>query len=232
MVQIIQDDAQTITIKGTREGLTIFIEDTCSYDEAIFQLKNRMEEAEFKEDEPIVPVHVKVGNRYLSEEQKREIEELIVTNTNFMIESYESKVVSKQDALAWLDETDVKRVMKVVRSGQVLSVVGDLLLLGDVNPGATVKATGNIFVMGKLLGIAHAGSTGNQEAIIAASYMNPSQLRIAEYISRAPDYESDGVYMECGFIHKEEDKIMIDRLQVLSHIRKDLRGFERRMKNG
>lgn len=232
MVQIIQDDAQTIMIKGTREGLTLFIEDTCSYDEAIFQLERRMEEAEFKEDEPIVPVHVKVGKRYLTEEQKKEIESLIITNTNFMVESYESKVVSKKDALAWLDEADVKRVMKVVRSGQVLSVVGDLLLLGDVNPGATVKATGNIFVMGKLRGIAHAGSTGNQEAIIAASYMNPSQLRIAEYISRAPDYETDGVYMECGFIHKEKDKIMIDRLQALSHIRKDLRGFERRIQNG
>jgi len=232
VVQIIQDDTQTITIKGTREGLTLVIEDTCSYDEAIFQLKKRMEEAEFKEDEPIVPVHVKVGNRYLTEEQKKEIESLIITKINFKVESYESKVVSKEDALAWLDEADVKRVMKVVRSGQVLSVIGDLLLLGDVNPGATVKATGNIFVMGNLRGIAHAGSTGNQEAIIAASYMNPSQLRIAEYISRAPDYETDGVYMECGFIHKEEDKIMIDRLQALSHIRKDLRGFERRMKNG
>lgn len=226
------EDTQMITIKGTKEGLTLFIEDTCSYEEVITQLKKRMKEAEFTQDEPIVPVHVKIGNRYLTTEQIEEVESLIITDTKFTVESLESNVVSKDRALAWLDESDVKRVMKVVRSGQVLSVTGDLLLLGDVNPGGKVKATGNIYVLGNLRGIAHAGSRGNQEAIIVASYMKPTQLRIAEYISRAPDYETDGVYMECGFIHKEEDKIMIDRLQTLSHIRTDIRGFERRMQNG
>src|SRR5699024_6098067 len=130
------------------------------------------------------------------------------------------------------------------RSGQVLRVEGDLLLIGDVNPGGKVVATGDIYIMGNLRGIAHAGINGNRKAIIAASYMKPTQLRIADYISRswvgfmydaammaymkptqlriadyisrAPDYETDGVYMECGFIDEEKDIILIDRLQVLS----------------
>src|SRR5699024_1940944 len=118
------------------------------------------------------------------------------------------------------------------RSGQVLEVTGNLLLIGDVNPGGRVIATGNIYIMGQLNGIAHAGSEGDTQAVIVASYMKPNQLRIADYISRAPDYEPQGVYMECGFIDEEQDKIMIDRLQVLTQRRKSLSGFERRMLNG
>ncbi len=86
--------------------------------------------------------------------------------------------------------------------------------------------------MGNLLGIAHAGANGDRDAVIAASYMKPNQLRIADYISRAPDYDSEGVYMECGLIDEEQDKIVIDRLQILSRKRKDISGFERRMLNG
>lgn len=226
------EGTQTITIKGTHEGLTILVDDCCSYHDVTRDLNRRIAEVELRNDEPTVPVHVKIGNRYVTPEQEKEMRSLITTNTNFEIDSFESNVVQKEDALAWLDETEVKKEIRMVRSGQVLSIVGDLLLIGDVNPGGTVKATGNIYILGKLHGTAHAGVQGNQEAIIAASFMKPTQLRIAEYISRAPDYETDGVYMECGFIHKKDDKIMIDRLQALSHIQRDLRGFERRMQNG
>ena len=46
---------------------------------------------------------------------------------------------------------------RVISSGQVFEVPGDLLLIGDVNPDGTVRAGGNIYIMGQLKGIAHAG---------------------------------------------------------------------------
>ncbi|MCK9911653.1 hypothetical protein MXD81_21035, partial [Microbacteriaceae bacterium K1510] len=61
---------------------------------------------------------------------------------------------------------------------------GDILLLGDVNPGGTVKSTGSIYVLGSLRGIAHAGINGDDQVIIAAASMLPTQLRIAQVISR------------------------------------------------
>src|SRR5690625_1214744 len=152
--------------------------------------------------------------------------------SNLTIQSIESNVVLREDALKWKEESQVKAFNRIVRSGQVLETVGDILLIGDVNPGGKVVSTGNVYIMGNLRGIAHAGVNGDRNAVIAAAYMKPSQLRIADYISRAPDYESTGVYMECGLISKEQDKIVIDRLQVLTHMRKDLSSFERRMQNG
>src|SRR5699024_2079186 len=185
-----------------------------------------------KNDEPTVPVTINSGNRYLHPEQKTQIRNLLDSESNFSVQAFESSVIQRKEALAWKDETDVKLVNRMVRSGQVLKITGDLLLIGDVNPGGTVQSTGNIYIMGNLLGIAHAGVRGDERAIIAASYMKPSQLRIADYISRAPDYESDGVYMEYGHIDKEKSKIVIDQLKVLSRKSVDVSGFERRIQNG
>ena len=66
-----------------------------------------------------------------------------------------------------------------VRSGDRLSSNGNLCIIGDVNPGAIVSAKKNIYVWGKLLGIAFAGKTGNDNASIASLYLNPLQLRLS-----------------------------------------------------
>ena len=135
--------------------------------------------------------------------------------------------MTKEEVEKMKQEQKIVSVSSIVRSGQVLKVPGDLLLIGDVNPGGTVMAGGNIFVMGVLKGIAHAGCYGNREAVIAASIMKPSQLRICEYINRAPDHYSDqeNREMECAYIN-ENNQIMIDRLQVLMHLRPNLTRLE------
>lgn len=226
------EEEQLTIIKGTRDGLTLFIDDLCSFQDALLDLSEKFSENHKKIDGPVVEVTVQLGNRYLTDEEKTQLNNLICKDNNFSIKSFESNVVLREDAIAWKEESEIKSMNRIVRSGQVLEVIGDLLLIGDVNPGGKVVSTGNIYIMGNLRGIAHAGSKGDRNAIIVASYMEPTQLRIADYISRAPDYESTGVYMECGLIDNKENKIIIDRLQVLSHKRKDLSGFERRVANG
>ncbi|HBU12606.1 MAG TPA: hypothetical protein DEB31_07755, partial [Clostridiales bacterium] len=47
-----------------------------------------------------------------------------------------------------------------VRSGQRIESEGDIVIVGDVNPGAEVIAGGSIAVFGKLRGLAHAGCGG------------------------------------------------------------------------
>ncbi|SDQ46320.1 septum site-determining protein MinC [Virgibacillus subterraneus] len=226
------DKKQMIIIKGTKDGLTLFIEDQASFEEVMDELSDKLAENNPSHDEPVVSVTVKLGNRYLNDKQKKQLSDLIGNKNRFSIQSFDSEVIRRDEAITWKEDSEIKSINRIVRSGQVLEVVGDLLLIGDVNPGGKVVTTGNIFIMGSLRGIAHAGLNGDRDAVIAASYMKPSQLRIADYISRAPDYESEGVYMECGLIDEKQDKIVIDRLQVLSHKRKEISGFERRMQNG
>ena len=59
-----------------------------------------------------------------------------------------------------------------------------MVVVGDVNPGAEIKATGNIIVLGQLKGMAHAGCKGMTDAFVTAVYMAPVQLRIADIITR------------------------------------------------
>src|SRR6202035_293232 len=75
-----------------------------------------------------------------------------------------------------------------LRGGQVLHHAGNIVVVGDVNPGAELIATGDILVFGRLAGIAHAGAQGDEAARIYALDLAPTQLRIATFI--AADAES------------------------------------------
>jgi septum site-determining protein MinC len=78
-------------------------------------------------------------------------------------------------------------VRRTLRAGHYLQVEGHLCVIGDVNPGAEVAATGDIVIWGRLLGTAHAGCEGNDEAAVYALELRPVQLRIGRYIARSPE---------------------------------------------
>lgn len=86
-----------------------------------------------------------------------------------------------------IDEGMTKFVYGTLRSGQVVEYDGNIIIIGDVNPGAFIKANGNIIVLGTLRGVAHAGVGGNNNAIVAAYNLLPTQLRVGDIIVRSPD---------------------------------------------
>ena len=90
-----------------------------------------------------------------------------------------------------------------VRSGDRISSNGNLCIIGDVNPGAIVSAKNNIYVWGKLLGIAFAGKTGNNNASIASLYLKPLQLRIADVIAIGPKDKPKNYYPEIAVINEQ-----------------------------
>ena len=90
-----------------------------------------------------------------------------------------------------------------VRSGDRISSNGNLCIIGDVNPGAIVSAKKNIYVWGKLLGIAFAGKSGNKNASIASLYLNPLQLRIADVVAIGPEDKPKNHYPEIALIDKQ-----------------------------
>ncbi|MCA1318758.1 septum site-determining protein MinC [Bacillus tianshenii] len=222
---------QYVTIKGTKEGLTLHLDDTCSFQELLAEIEAKLASNSNPDDSPLLGVRLKVGNRFLTNKQQEKLRNVIRSKKNFIVEEIESNVITKEQAIQWKEENEIVPVARMVRSGQVLEVKGDLLLIGDVNPGGTVKAGGNIFVLGALRGNAYAGLLGNNEAVIAASLMRPSLLSISETINRAPDLSEQlegSNEMECAYIDKNE-QIIIDRLQLLSHLRPMLTRLERRM---
>ncbi len=94
-----------------------------------------------------------------------------------------------------------------IRSGVEISHPSTVIVFGDVNPGATIIAKGDIYVWGTLKGIAHAGCRGNSESLIMALRMIPTQLRIADLVARAPDNPPDNEIAEVAYISKEGIRI-------------------------
>ena len=85
-------------------------------------------------------------------------------------------------------------IRRTLRSGQKFYYSGNVVVMGDVNPGAEIVATGNIIVMGQLRGMVHAGAEGDDLAMVMAFRLQPTQLRIANHITRPPDDEVSGNY--------------------------------------
>ena len=94
-----------------------------------------------------------------------------------------------------------------VRSGDRISSNGNLCIIGDVNPGALVSAEKNIYVWGKLLGIACAGKSGNRNASIASLYLNPVQLRIADIVAIGPKDKPKNSYPEIAVLDEQNINI-------------------------
>ena len=90
-----------------------------------------------------------------------------------------------------------------VRSGDRISSNGNLCIIGDVNPGAILSAQQNIYVWGKLLGIAHAGKGGNNKASISSLYLNPLQLRIADVVAIGPKDKPKNYYPEIAVVDEK-----------------------------
>lgn len=77
-------------------------------------------------------------------------------------------------------------VQRTLRSGFKVAHRGHVIVLGDVNPGAEVIAGGSVIVWGRLRGSVHAGADGDENAVICALEMMPTQLRIAGLIAPPP----------------------------------------------
>ena len=98
----------------------------------------------------------------------------------------------------------------MVRSGDLLSSNGNLFIMGDVNPGAQISAKKNIYVWGKLCGVAFAGKNGNNDSTISSLYLNALQLRINETVAIGPKEKPKNNYPEIALL--ERGKIVIKPL--------------------
>jgi septum site-determining protein MinC len=87
-----------------------------------------------------------------------------------------------------------------VRSGVEIRHPGTVIVLGDVNPGGSIVAEGDILVWGRLRGLAHAGAAGNATCRIMALRLDPTQLRIADKVARPPETPPEEFLPEVAYI--------------------------------
>ncbi len=178
------DSVNFVEFKGTKDGLVIHLNESTDFEMIKNQLIDKLEQARnFFKGAKVASIEGKV----LTQSEEYELKSII--NTRFGMTTVEKNLnyETKDEVFQGIEEGMTKFISSTLRSGRKVEFNGNLVIMGDVNPGAVVTANGNIVIMGTLRGVAHAGANGNEQAFVAALKFQPTQLRIGKYIARAPD---------------------------------------------
>lgn len=182
-----------VLIKGIRGGLKIYLREDAELPQILTDLEQRIEaNRQFFEG---AKVNLVFSGKTMSLHDKQELlrfvsKEILVGTVEFKTEDEETPSVDFFETFDGIEEGITRFIRGTIRSGQRIYYEGNVVVIGDVNPGGEVIAGGNILVFGVLRGLAHAGATGNGQAIVAAFHLQPTQLRIGGLITRPPEGET------------------------------------------
>jgi septum site-determining protein MinC len=199
-----------IAIKGTRNGLLLTLEPGTPFGELLNALSKHLAEApSFFQGASLA---LDTSRRTLHGSERMQLEALLA-NYQMSVMSLEQAPVAalheeselhtsplssappitritSDSALPAQDpreSADTLFLRRTIRSGQAIHHSSNVIVLGDVNPGAEIIAGGDIIVWGVLRGMVHAGYPNNEHALVCSLQLVPVQLRIAHLLSRPPD---------------------------------------------
>ncbi|SHF61505.1 septum site-determining protein MinC [Desulfofundulus australicus DSM 11792] len=167
---------ELVSIKGTREGLVILLDSTREFEDIKLHLKRKMESSRgfFR------GARFAVYGQAITGRQRSELEN--ICRQYGLIPSPE---------ISWPLEKKVEQIKTVLpgeparlvqgtlRSGQEIRHQGNVVIIGNIHPGARVVATGSVIIMGCCRGTVQAGAEGNTAATITALKLQAACLSIA-----------------------------------------------------
>jgi septum site-determining protein MinC len=211
-----------VAVKGTKDGLLFLLDDRCPFEDLLEHLRELLNgTGSTLFDGPEVAIFVDYGQRALTKEQNRALLTEFLNKENFIIQEFGGHTVARRTLFRNSNGGVKQSIYKgTVRAGQSLLFDGDVVVVGDVNPGGEIAATGDIFVFGRLHGIAHAGVGGDTRAVVGAAEFAPLQVRIADYVGHAPQANGRRLrtFMELAYLH--EDGLAVGRMHYLPTLRK------------
>ncbi len=209
------NQSQLVSVKALIESMDSeleFISTVCDETKAaaeelgiqVSQLENKVEAPEFNEDgsvETSVNPELEIAldkifgegdfdERYPEEDDmKEEVRSEVTIPTDEFVDTAQDaeELAEIKKQMKETEKLPTLYVQRTLRSGQSLKSEGNIVIIGDVNPGAEVIAKGDITVWGVLGGIAQAGSDGNNYSRIRALKLHAIQLRIGDVFARRPD---------------------------------------------
>ncbi len=191
----------SVTLKGTKDGLLITL-GAGEWPEIMADLRSQLDRPRAAQFFRGAHARLSTGERMLSEIELEELSKLLARHSMELElapppeprprppappedEDRESEIaVDRSEHEIW---TEAAMVRRTVRSGQVIRFPGHVVVFGDVNPGAEIVAGGDVIIWGRLRGVVHAGASGDDQAVVGALFLAPTQLRIGTHIARAPD---------------------------------------------
>jgi septum site-determining protein MinC len=182
------------------------------------QLKQRLNSGE-RFWQPQTPVHLIGRDRLLDGRQIQDISEALANSDLQLKRIYTSRrqtavaavtaglSVEQHSAQTHLTQAgdgqalaEPLYIQTTLRSGVEIRHPGTVVVLGDTNPGSSIIADGDVLVWGALRGLAQAGAAGNASCRIMALRLEPTQIRIADFVARAPESPPNQYFPEVAHV--------------------------------
>lgn len=210
----------SVIFKGVPNGILIILDSQISFEDLKIALNKKVVQAkDFFEG---ANISITFKGRDLSENEELELLEVIAKKSGLEISFVNNATILNNNTPALKEEPMLSPPILTaknnityyhkgsLRSGQRIDFAGSVIVIGDVNPGAQIFAEGNIIILGKLKGSAHAGCKGAEDCFISALHMNPIQLIIKDVIAFFPkDLEKE---RGPEFAYVKDEQIFVESL--------------------
>lgn len=177
-----------VIIKSFQNGLSVYLDETLEFQTLLEEVAYK-----FKESEHFfsgAKLALSLEGRSLSTEEERSIVDTIVKSSHLNIVCLVGKneetnqlflraiqQTSKSDDAA----NDGQFYRGTLKNGQMLETEKSIIVLGDVNPGASIISNKDIIILGGLYGEAYAGGCGEEGHFVVALEMSPEKLKIGDF---------------------------------------------------
>lgn len=179
-----------VMIKSFSNGLKVYLDEECSFAELLENVREKFVESKKFFNGAKIAISFE-GRKLLPNEEKtliRAMEDAGGMSVLYVIGKDEDSDVSYAKAIdrPMRDTLDYGVFGKFyagnVRKGERLETESGVVILGDVEPGATIVAHGSIVILGSLFGSAVCDvSSSYENYFIAAMYVSCEKIRIGEY---------------------------------------------------
>lgn len=175
-----------VTIRSSQYGLDIELDATADFSVLLDTLIEKFRKsARFFKDAQMA---LSFSGRSLERSEEEQILRAITENTQIEILCIIERDEKNDIMYKSIAERSLSDIYKregqfyrgTLRKRQILESDSNIVILGDVEPGARVTAAGSVVIVGALYGAVHAGISGDRDAFVVALSMQPRQLCIGD----------------------------------------------------
>ena len=177
---------QFVVMKSFQNGISIHMDADAEFSEILLEIADKFMSARafFKD----VKVALSLEGRTLSAEEEKQIIQTITRHSDVQIicligkneESGKGIIKALKRVESEKEEYNGRFHRGSLISGQTLETEGSVVIIGNVEKGASVIASKDIVVIGALLGEAYAGASGNESHFVCALKFDPEKCKIGD----------------------------------------------------
>ena len=172
-----------VTIKSFPNGINVILNPTVPFEQLYIEYAEKFRDsAKFFGNAKRV---ISFEGRELSELEERALLEAISQYTDLKVlcvvsndEATDQMYMKAAGSFAGSSESAGQIYKGCIRGNQNINAGSSIVILGDVNPGAIVKAIGSIVVLGTVYGTLEAGINGDDQSFAAALDFKCNEVKV------------------------------------------------------